>query len=240
MAGVFAVALQLDRDCDVVRPFFDDRFETNRLQQVLGIRLEVQDDGRSGRLARGGFQGEDAAAGGFPFPGLVAADLAGDHLDFVGDHEGGVEADAELADQARALFRLGLLGKAGGERGGAGAGDGAEMVGQFLLAHAGAAVGDGDGAGELIRRDLDARGLRKGKTFIGQGEEAALVDGVGRVGDQLAEENLAVGVQRVDHEVQQAADLGAKLPGLFRRFGCRVRFAHGGLPLVGAQLGDQP
>ena len=44
----------------------------------------------------------------------------------------------------------------------------------------------------------------------GQGGEAATVDRVGRVGDQFAQENLTVGIQRVDHEVEQTPHLGAE------------------------------
>ena len=43
---------------------------------------------------------------------------------------------------------------------------------------------------------------------VGQGQEAQLVVGVGGVGDQLAEEDLAVAVQGMDHELQQLTDLG--------------------------------
>ena len=38
--------------------------------------------------------------------------------------------------------------------------------------------------------------------------EAQLVAGVGRVGNQFAQENLAVGIQRVDHQVQQLFHFG--------------------------------
>jgi hypothetical protein len=48
-----------------------------------------------------------------------------------------------------------------------------------------------------------------------QGLEAQLVAGVGRVGNQLPEEDLAVGIQRVDHQLQQLLDLGLEAEGFF-------------------------
>ena len=44
--------------------------------------------------------------------------------------------------------------------------------------------------------------------------EAQLVAGVRRVGDQLAQEDLAVRVQRMDHELQELPDLGLEAQGL--------------------------
>ena len=38
--------------------------------------------------------------------GDLLAGLARDHLDLVGDHEGGIEADAELADQRHVLLAV--------------------------------------------------------------------------------------------------------------------------------------
>src|SRR5690606_32199470 len=44
--------------------------------------------------------------------------------------------------------------------------------------------------------------------------EAQLVGGVRRVGDQLAQEDLLVAVQRMDHEVQELPHLGLESQGL--------------------------
>ena len=175
-------------------PFFDDGFEADGFEEFLGIGLDVQDDGGAGFFALSRFQRVDAAAGGFPFPGFGGPDLAGNHLNLVGDHEGGVEADAELADQAGAFLGFGLLGQAGGEGRGAGAGDRAEVLRQLLLAHPRAGIGDGDGVGQFVLGDFDGRIFRQSETFIGKREKAALVNRIRRVGDQLAQENFAVGV----------------------------------------------
>ena len=58
--------------------------------------------------------------------------------------------------------------------------------------------------------------------------EAQLVAGVGGVGDQLAQEDLPVAVQRVDHELQQLADFGletVRLPSASRPWRSRGRHA---------------
>ena len=67
----------------------------------------------------------------------IGAGAAADHDDALGDHEGRIEADAELADQTDAV--LGLR-QTRHERFGAGARDGAEIVDQLLPVHADAAV----------------------------------------------------------------------------------------------------
>ena len=48
---------------------------------------------------------------------------------------------------------------------------------------------------------------------VGQRLEAQLVAGVGGVRDQLAQEDLLVAVQGVDHQVQQLLDLGLEAEG---------------------------
>ena len=163
----------------------------------------------AGGLARGRGDGEGAGAVGGPGERLLAAGLARGDLDPVGDHEGGVEADAELADQAGPVLRLGV-GQRLAEGAGAGAGDGAEVVDQLLPGHADAVVGDQQGAGLLVGDDADFGVRRRGEVGVGQRLEAAAVHGVGGVGHQLAQENFALRVERVDHEIEQAADLGAK------------------------------
>ena len=74
----------------------------------------------------------------------LAPGPAARHLDPVGDHEGGIEADAELADQAGAVLGLGETAHEGAR---ARARDGAEIVDQLLAIHADAVVGNGERAG---------------------------------------------------------------------------------------------
>jgi len=58
--------------------------------------------------------------------------------------KGGIESHAELADESAVLALV--AGELAQELGGAGAGDGAEIVDQLRLIHADAVVGDGEGA----------------------------------------------------------------------------------------------
>ena len=91
-------------------------------------------------------------------------------------------------------------------------GDGAQVAVQVLLRHADAVVGHGDGAGILVEGDVDAELiLRQLDAGVGEAFEVQLVDGVRRVGDELAQEDLAVGVDGVDHQVEQLLALCLEL-----------------------------
>ncbi len=169
----------------------------------------MQHDVGAGLLARRRRQGELAGAFRCPGEGLLGAGLAGGDLHPVGHHEGGVEADAELADQAGPVLRLGacqVLGKGAG----AGAGDGAQIVDHLLPRHADAVVRDQQGAGLLVRDDADLRFRRRRQRGIGQRLEPAAINRVGGIGDQFPQEDLPLGIERVDHQIEQAADFGAK------------------------------
>jgi hypothetical protein len=130
------------------------------------------------------------------------------------DHERGIEADAELADQAGALLRLGGR-KGGTERASAGAGDGAEIVDQLLPSHADTFVGDQQGARLLIGYDPDLRFSRRSQGAVGEWFEAAPIHRIGGIGHQLAQEYFTLGIERMDHQIEQPPDLGTKVM-LFR------------------------
>src|SRR5690606_35215540 len=126
--------------------------------------------------------------------------------------ERGVEAHAELADQAR----IGLLLLAHGleEAAGAGAGDAADVGDHFVAVHADAGVAEGDGAGVLVPADVDVQRAVAGQQLrLRDGFEAQLVAGVGGVGDQLAQEDLLVRVQRMRDQMQDLGDFGFELAG---------------------------
>ena len=149
---------------------------------------------------------------GFPFVGLVGAVGAGDDGDLVGDHEGGVEADAELADDVDVRALLGGVVDAALEGHGAALGDDAEVGFELFLGHADAVIGDGDGARTLIHGHEDAEILAvQAHLVVRQGQVAELVNGVRGVGNDLAQEDLLVGVDGVDHEVEQPFALGLEL-----------------------------
>ena len=117
---------------------------------------------------------------------------------------------------------LGVLGGELVEKGlGAGAGDGAEARGQVVAGHADAVVGDGQGLGVLVERDGDGEGRAVGDELgLGDRLVAQLLAGVGGVGDEFADEDLPVGIDRMNHQMQQARNVG--LEALRRRgFGGR-------------------
>ena len=65
-------------------------------------------------------------------------------------------------------------------------------------------IADGQRAAVLVRLDMDLQiVLRDADGGIGQAFEIALVAGVRRVGDQLTQEDLAVCIDRIDHQVKQ-------------------------------------
>ena len=105
-----------------------------------------------------------------------------------------------------------------------GAGDGAQVRDQILLVHADAGVGDGEGLLLLVEFQIDA-GI-EGKRLVGlvgEGQVAELVERVGGVGDELAQEDLRMRIEGVDDQLQQLIDFGLKftfrhiygLPGVF-------------------------
>ena len=148
-----------------------------------------------------------------------AARPPGDERHPVGDDERRVEADAELADEPRVLCRV--AGERGEELAGARLGDGADVGDHLVVRHADAVVADRDRARVLVERDAD-RELGVVLVAIGMGQrlEAQLVGGVRGVGDELAQEDLRVAVQRVDHELQELLHLRLESEGLATRRGC--------------------
>ena len=158
----------------------------------------------------GGLDGVAAPAVRLPRKGLVRAVRAAHHADLLGDHEGGVEAHAKLADDVHVLALV--LGVCLLEGLRARVGDGAKVLVQLVLGHADAVVTHRDGAHVLVEGQTNGkRVLVNVDVGVGEALEAELVDGVRRVGDKLAEEDLLVGVDRVDHEVQELLGLRLEL-----------------------------
>ncbi len=88
-------------------------------------------------------------------------------------------------------------------------GDGAEVVNNFLARHADSGVGDGDGAGVFIDRDVDFQFcLGVQHVLVGEHFEAQPVEGVGGVREQFAQEDFAVFVKGVDEDVKELFGFG--------------------------------
>ncbi len=216
----------------MVRVLADDRAQPRPVEQVVLALAQVQRDlGAAVGLLRH-FDGELAAAVRLPAHALVRllARAAGEHRHLVGDDERRVEADAELADQVRVLLLV--AGQLREELARAGLGDRAEVGDHLVAAHADAVVRDAQRSRRRVVVDADLQlEIALEQRFVVQRLEAQLVAGVGGVGDQLPQEDLAVRVQRVDHQLQQLSDLGLEAQGL--AVGARGgRFSHGITPVI--------
>src|SRR6185503_13833466 len=125
----------------------------------------------------------------------------------VSDDEGGIEPYAELADEV-GIFHL-ISGQALEKLTRTRLRDGADICDDLLARHADAVVGDryGSGGGVEIHVDRElAVVLEQGA--VGHGLEAQLVARIRCVGYQLAQEDLLVAIQGVNHQIQELLDLG--------------------------------
>ena len=119
----------------------DDVAQPRLLQELAFALGQVDGHVRALGFARRLLDGEFPLAVRGPQPRRVLAGPTGQDVDFLGDHERRIETDPELADQRQVV--IGVTGKPIDERLGAGARDGAEVLGQVLAAHADAIVGEG-------------------------------------------------------------------------------------------------
>lgn len=90
--------------------------------------------------------------------------------------------------------------------------DGTEVLLHLLAGHADTVIGNGQRARVLVERNSNSQvaGVEL-DIGVGQALEVELVHGIRRIGDQLAKEDLLVGIDRVDHEVEQLFALRLKL-----------------------------
>ena len=127
--------------------------------------------------------------------------------------EGGVEAHTELTDDVHVILQLVFV----LELEGAAVGDGAQVLFQFLLGHANAVIGDGQGSCVLVDLQINGKVLPvHAHLFVREGAEVQLVHCVTGVGDQLPEKDLLVGIDRVDHHIKQPLGFCFKLFGFHR------------------------
>ena len=87
-------------------------------------------------------------------------------------------------------------------------GDGSEVFDDFLSGHPDPVIGDGESSCCLIGADADFPILSE--IGIGKGFESCLIDGIGGIGDQFAEKDLFVRINRMDHHVQKLFDFCLK------------------------------
>ena len=229
----FAVLrLKLDRKLDVVGIGADDPLDLVALQIFFRLRLQMQNDlGTASDALPVLFSGrsdiESVAARRGPCPHLRPSGASAGDGNAIGDHEGRVKTDAELADQAGPILGFGEPRQKGF---GAGTRNGAEVVDQLLPVHADTIVDHGERAGILVRRDAYPGRLAVGGQ-IGRRDSLVtqFVQRVGAVRNQLAQEDIGLGINRMHHQVQKLGDLGLKrlvLGNSIRRH-CRSRSTQG-------------
>ena len=120
-----------------------------------------------------------------------------------------VKAHTKLPDQPGVL--LFVTGQLLHELACAGAGNGPKVLNDLIARHANAVVANRHGPLILIGFDLDPQlGIICQQAVVLEGFVAQLVGGVRSIGDQLPEEDLRIGIQRVDHQVKQLLHLSLK------------------------------
>jgi hypothetical protein len=185
--------------------------------------------------------GEGSTGGRLPNVLLVVVVLGGD-LHLLGDKVRRVKTDTELtylSALAKLLDFKQLTNHGDISTGreslheclGTGLCDRTEVVDEIGLGHTNTGIPDGEGTLLLVGGDSDkelllsVEGRGVGKSLVSD-----LVESIGRVGDQFSKENLLVGVEGVDDQVQKLGDLGLLVSKLLQctpdRFG-RVSLADG-------------
>ena len=198
---VVAFDHHLDRIADEIGILFDEVFDLKcfKIRIVflfLGVFLDVKGDRRAAffLLSR-----QDLVAVHIrtPFVGLFFIDLFRKDFDFVGNHEGGIEAYTELSDDICFTFFIKLF----LEFEGTGFCDRSQVVFKLLSIHADAVIRNGDDPVWLIDVDMDLR-IIEADARISQRQDVSLIEGIGCVGDQFSQEDIGIGINRVGHHVQ--------------------------------------
>ena len=92
-----------------------------------------------------------------------------------------------------------------------GMGDGAQVFDHLLGGHADAGVLDGQRVGFGVGANADGeRQVWIEHVAVGEQLEIQAGEGVGSVGDQLAQEDLALGVEGMDQDIEQLAGFSLK------------------------------
>ena len=237
--GRLALLAHQHREGDVVGIAAHQRAQPPTVSEFFGVVLQVQHDMRAalGELRRRHRELAVGLRGPAHARRSRLARLAREHLDLLGDDERRIEADTELADQLR-VFLL-IPGEPLEELAGAGLGDRAQVGDRLLARHADAVVADGERAlgRVVVHPDLEVR-LARHQVGLREREETQLVVGVRGVRDELAQEDLAVAVERVDHELQELTHLGLEAV-LFGGGGSGRRVGHTKTPIGVHEAGFQ-
>ena len=195
----------------MVRVLVDHALELPGVEVILGVVFEVQ---RNAGATFGALNFTDLKlARAFAGPAHTLrcgqASTAAFHRDAVSDDKAGVKTHAKLANQLRVIFLIAR--QLVHEVARAAFGDGAEVVNGFLLRQTNAVIGNRQRFGGLVKTDTH---LQFGIGFVQAGVvkllKAQLVASIRCVGDQFAQKNFGVGVQRVRDQLQELGHFGLK------------------------------
>ena len=200
----------VDGKGDMVAVLFDDVFDFPRRGVFLAFLVEVHDDGGAVFVALGGLDLEARLPVAGPAPGFFLTGLAANHFHAVGDHEHRVKPHAKLADEV--AIALGIAGELAQEVFGTRAGDGAQVGHEVFVVHADAGIGNAQRVVLFVEIEIDAR--IEGQRLVGvlgEGEVFEFIERVRSVRNQFPQEDLLVGVEGMDDQLQQLVDFGLKL-----------------------------
>ena len=152
--------------------------------------------------ALGGLDGVALKAVALPHVGFVRTKSAAHNAHTARYHEGRVKAHAKLADDIHIVaLTFGVLGL---ELLAAGMGNGTQVLLQLLGSHANAVIRNGKRTIVLVKGDADGKiGTVDVYVIIRKALEVELVHSVGSVGDKLAQEDLFIGIDGVNHQIEQ-------------------------------------
>ncbi len=136
----------------------------------------------------------------FPLPGLVFAKRAAAHRNTACHHKRGIKAHAELADHihlaAGFVFPFKIQTAAFG--------NGAKVFFQLVPRHADAVVAHRQRARILVQRKPNEKiFFFGGYGIVCEAAEIELVNGIARIADKLAQKDLFVRINGMDHHIQQ-------------------------------------
>ncbi len=204
--------------------------------ELVEIFFEMQADFGASIQTLGRFDGELARAFGLPPPAGGFLIASGEDFHAVGQHERRVKPDAELPDQRQVGFFVAgeFLQKL--ER--PAMGDRAQVFDQLIVGQADAGIFDGENALVFVGDEGDFQRGVIAVFFVGQLQIPHLVQGIRGVGDQFADRDLFVLIQRMRQQMQQLLNFGLKRElllvvgfrhvGSFNFLSLGFRFAHCG------------
>ena len=190
---------------DVIGVFGNQAAQAIFLQElivfvVLGVVPQSQLNGGAHLVPAAILHGITVGTVTDPYVGLLLSPLAGSYLDVFRYHKSTIESHAELSDDVgvfRGLFVLRLKAQ------GTALGDDSQILLQLLRGHSDAVIGNGQGAGILVRLNPNLEILpgKSGLAALGL-LVITLVNGIAGIADNLPQENLPVGVNGVNHQIQ--------------------------------------